>query len=148
MITVGEQISELFYFIAEDDLAHILPYFTFLQVKKGETLWHEGDDCDYMAFIVSGKLEESKETEFKGKQVVVGVVSDGSLIGDACMINQRQRGETVKALADTALLCLSLEQFEMLMVQENELAKHLLKSMLVSISTKLRHTVKRLAAVF
>jgi len=30
-----------------------------------------------MAFIVSGKLEVSKATEFKVKQVVVGVLSEG-----------------------------------------------------------------------
>jgi len=65
-----------------------------------------------MAFIVSGKLEVNKETEFKVKQVVVGVISDGSMAGNACMIDRRSRSESVRALTDSALLGISLEHFE------------------------------------
>jgi CRP/FNR family transcriptional regulator, cyclic AMP receptor protein len=148
MITPSEQITDLFYFLAEDDLVQLMHYFSFRHVEAGELLWIEGAVCNYMAFIVSGKLEVSKETEFKGKQVVVGVISDGAMVGDACMIDRRPRGESVKAMTDSALLCISLEHFEELLEKEAELGRKLLKSMLLSMSTRLRHNIGRLAAIF
>ena len=61
-----------FCFFGSDDAKVLSGYFECRNVKAGETLWKEGDICDYVAFITSGRLEVKKETEFEGKPVIVG----------------------------------------------------------------------------
>lgn len=148
MTSPAEQIAELFFFLAEDDLAELFHYFHFRQLTAGEELWQEGDPCDCMAFVVSGRLEENKETEFKGKKVVVSILGNGSLAGDACMINRQPRDTGVRALEDTALLCLSADRFDDLLAGHSELGMKLLKSMLLAVSSRLRQSVTRIASIF
>ncbi len=148
MTSPADQISDLFYYLAEDDMARLMGYFQFRHLPKGEILWTEGDPSEFVAFVVSGKLEARKETEFKGKQVITGVISDGSMVGDAAIMNRRPVGETVMARQDTAMLSLSAEEFDRLLEEQSVLGMKLLKSMMLIMSTRMRHMAGRLASIF
>lgn len=148
MFSPSEQISELFYFLAEDDMAELMAYFNFKHLPKGDILWNEGAPSEFVAFVVSGKLEARKETEFKGKQVIISVISDGSIVGDAAIMDRRPVGESVLALEDTALLCISADNFNRLMDEQPILGMKLIKSMMIIMSTRMRHLASRLASIF
>ena len=137
-----------FHFLDEDDLAAVADYFSCRQFRAGETLWQEGDDGDYEAFIVEGRVEVKKETEFPGKQVVVGVYSAGTIVGELCVVDQRPRAVTAVALEDTAILTLSCSQLEKLLEQNPAVGIRLLKGILLAVSTRLRKSFERLAAIF
>jgi CRP/FNR family transcriptional regulator, cyclic AMP receptor protein len=137
-----------FHFLAEEDLPRIGEYFTCASVRAGETLWSEGDPGEFEAFIIEGKVEVSKETEFPGHKVVVGVYSPGAVIGELCMIEQQPRGVTAVALEDTSLLLLSRERFELLLEHNPSLGIKLIKGMLLAVSIRLRKSFERLAAIF
>jgi len=137
-----------FHFLGEDDLAAVADYFSCRQFRAGETLWQEGDDGDYEAFIVEGRVEVKKETEFPGKQVVVGVYSAGTIVGELCVVDQRPRAVTAVALEDTAILTLSCSQLEKLLEQNPAVGIRLLKGILLAVSTRLRKSFERLAAIF
>jgi len=63
-----------------EEISRICPlFFEGKNISAGETLWKKDDPCDYIAFIVSGRVEIKKETEFKGKNVIVGIYSKGAL---------------------------------------------------------------------
>lgn len=148
MTSPADRISDLFYYLAEDDLAQLMGYFQFRHLPKGEVLWNEGDPSSFLGFVVSGKLEARKETEFKGKQVIIGVISDGSIVGDAAIMDRRPVGATVLAMQDTAMLCISAENFDRLLEQQPLLGMKLLKSMMIIMSTRMRHMANRLASIF
>jgi CRP/FNR family cyclic AMP-dependent transcriptional regulator len=60
----------VFRFLCEENFAELAGYFQYKTVKSGEVLWVEGDPCDYVAIISSGRVEIKKKTEFEGKYVV------------------------------------------------------------------------------
>lgn len=137
-----------FSFLSEEDFSAIGEFFQCRQVDAGEILWKEGDPCDYLAFIVEGRLEIKKETEFEGKEVVLAVYSDGAVAGELCFLDGSSRAVTALALEPTSLLILSRDRFAQLTQEHPALGVKLLKGMLLAVSTRLRKSFERLAVIF
>ena len=137
-----------FSFLDAEDLPELAGYFSCGRVRAGEALWREGDAGDFEAFIVEGKVEVTKQTEFPGRQVVVGVYSPGAIIGELCVLEGRPRAVTAVALEETSLLLLRCEDFERLLASDPSLAVQLLKGILLAVSIRLRKSFERLAAIF
>jgi len=137
-----------FHFLSAEDNRRLLGYLRCAKARAGERLWREGERCGDLAFIVSGKLEIRKQTEFAGKDVIVGVYGPGSIVGELCILQEMPRSVGVVALTDCELLLLSAEQFEALAARDPELAVRLLKGMLLTVSTRLGKAFERLAAIF
>jgi len=137
-----------FNFLDEDELKIVQPYFTCAQADAGDLLWKEGSECQYVAFILDGKVEAKKETEFPGKQVVVGVYGKGSLVGVLCILDGSPRAITAAALEKTSLLLLYKDQFDALLAEHPAVGCRLLRGMLLAVSLRLRQSFERLTSVF
>jgi len=138
----------VFSFLDVKDLKELCGYFRCRTLRTGETLWKEGDPCDYMAFVVSGRVEVKKQTEFEGKHVVVGLFSKGSIIGSLCILDNAPRAVTASALEDGTIVSIGRDNFEKLMNAHPELGARLMKGMLLSTSIRLRKSFERLASFF
>lgn len=137
-----------FHFLHDSDAECIADFFYCRMVEAGEVLWNEGDDDNYVVFVTSGKLEEKKSTEFKDKQVVVGVYTEGAILGEFGILVDRSRAFSAVALEDSQLLILNRGDFERLTQEFPELGVKLLKGMLFAVSTRLRKSFERLASIF
>jgi len=137
-----------FLFLNPDDEPVLSELLDCRSVKAGEVLWREGDSCGYLAFIVSGRLEIRKQTEFPGKDVIVGIYSKGSIVGELCILGGRKRPVTVAVMEDADLLVLSRENFQRLRREHSELAVRVLEGMLLTVSTRLSKSFERLATIF
>jgi CRP-like cAMP-binding protein len=137
-----------FSFLEDADLDEIAGYFECRQVKAGETLWREGDACSFVAFVVQGRLEVKKQTEFVGKEVVVGVYGVGTVVGEICFFGGSRRAETAQALERLDLILLTRKSYERLVEAHPVLGVRLLEGMLFTVSTRLRKSFERLAAIF
>lgn len=138
----------VFSFLDGDDIAELSGFFDCRQVDAGETLWREGDPCEYLALIVEGKVEIKKTTEFEGKEVVLGVYSSGTIAGEICILDGSPRAVSAVALEDTSLLTLSRTNFETLTREHPDRSVRLLKGILLAVSVRLRKSFERLAAIF
>jgi len=138
----------VFSFLCEENLSELTGYFQYKTVKSGEILWEEGDPCDYVAIISSGRVEIKKKTEFEGKYVVVGIYNRGAVVGALCILNSSPRAVTAVALEDVSLMIITPENFEKLITAKPELGIRLLKGMLLSVSIRLRKSFERLAKFF
>lgn len=138
----------LFNFLSKDDVVDLACYFELKKATAGEVLWREEDVCDYVGFIASGRLEIKKETEFKGKQVMLGVYSKGAIVGELCILDGHPRVVTAVALEDVTLVLLTRENFEKLLEEHPALGIKFLKGMLLSMSLRLRKSFDRLVATF
>jgi CRP-like cAMP-binding protein len=138
----------VFSFLCEENLAELTDFIQYRTVKSGEILWEEGDLCDYVAIINSGRVEIKKKTEFEGKYVVVGIYNRGAVVGALCILNNSPRAVTAVALEDVVLLVITPENFEKLIAAKPELGIRLLKGMLLSVSIRLRKSFERLAKFF
>ncbi len=137
-----------FCYLGSDDEKILSNYFECRNVKAGETLWKEGDFCDYVAFITSGRIEVKKETEFEGKPVIVGIYAKGAFVGELCILDGSPRALTAVAMEDVSLVVITQKSFNELLSKYPELGVQLLKGMLLSVSKRLRKSFGRLAAIF
>jgi CRP-like cAMP-binding protein len=129
-------------------MEELAEFFQPKTVKSGETLWEEGDACDYLAIINSGRVEVKKNTEFKGKHVIVGIYSQGTVVGALCILDGSPRAVTAVALEDVSLMIITQEDFDRLIEQKPEIGIKLLKGILLSVSIRLRKSFERLARFF
>ncbi len=146
-LIMKEELS-FFPFLEKEDLAGMPCYFEPWKVKKGEVLCREGDPCTYVAFIVSGRLEIKKETEFKGKEFVVGIYSAGTMVGELCIVDEHPRPFTAVALEDSELIRMSKDNFEKMLAEEPALGVKFLRGLLLSSSIRLRKSFDRMASIF
>ena len=137
-----------FTFLGGNELRRISSYMQCLHLEKGELLWSEGGECDYMLFIVSGRIKIKKETEFEGKPAVVGIYGKGAIAGELCLLDRSPRAVSAEAMDPVNLLTLNRMNFEMLLGQEPELGIRLLKGMLLTVSTRLKQSFTRLVTFF
>ncbi len=138
----------IFNYINADQLDELSKFFKCRSVPAGEDLWKEGDPCDYAAFIVSGRVEVKKQTEFKGRHVIVGIYSRGAVVGALCILDGTLRSITATAMEDVTIAAISREDFETLINTKPELGSKLMKGMLLSLSIRLRKSFERLASFF
>jgi len=137
-----------FSFLEEADLDQIAGYFECRQVAAGEILWREGERCAFLAFVVHGRIEVKKQTEFAGKEVVVGVYGPGAVTGELCFFDGSPRAETAQALERADLILLTRPCYERLIAEHPRLGHKLLEGMLLTVSVRLRKSFERLAAIF
>ncbi len=135
-------------FLADEDLDEVAGYFECRQFPAGTSLWQEGERGDYIAFIVSGRVEISKKTEFGGKPIVVGIFSRGAMIGELSTLEGRPRTETAMVLDHVDLILLTLQSYQRLLRERPLLGIKLLQGMLTTVSRRLRQSYERIAAIF
>ncbi|HKJ05155.1 MAG TPA: cyclic nucleotide-binding domain-containing protein [Geopsychrobacteraceae bacterium] len=151
---VADQCTQLkdnyrfFRYLDKEETAVVTGYLQCQFVSAGQVLWNEGDPSDRAAFVVDGRVEIKKQTEFVGKHVIVGIYGQGSIVGELCLLSGEPRAVTATALIDTSLLMLSRKQFDLLLEEHPDLGAKLLKGMFLALSTRLRKSFERLASVF
>ena len=137
-----------FKYLDEAEKAIAGQYLECCEITAGTVLWHEGDASNSAAFVVEGKIEVKKATEFEDKHVIVGIYGEGSVVGELCLFTDDRRAVTATALTDAWLLKLSAERFETLLEEYPVIGGKLLKGMFLAVSRRLRKSFERLAAIF
>jgi len=136
--------KSVFNILSDEDLIKLSAFFEMKNIPAGDKLWKLEDPYDYIAFIVSGSVEIKKETEFEGKELVVGIYSKCAL----CILDDSIRTVTAEALEDVTLAIITQINLDKLIDTNPELGAKLLKGMLLTISIRLRKSFDRLAVFF
>jgi CRP/FNR family transcriptional regulator, cyclic AMP receptor protein len=136
--------KSVFKFLSDEDIKHLSAFFESKNVPAGETLWKEEDPFDYIAFIVSGRVEIKKEAEFGGMNVIMGIYSKGAL----CILDDSLRKVTAVALEDVSLSIITQENLDKLIATNPGLGAKLLKGMLLTVSERLRKSFDRVVTFF
>ena len=142
--TSAEGEKSVFNFLGDEDLENLSPFFESKNIPAGETLWKEEDPFDYIAFIVSGRVEIKKEMEFGGMNVIMGIYSKGAL----CILDDSLRKVTAVALEDVSLAIITQGNLDKLIDTNPGLGAKLLKSMLLTVSDRLRKSFDRIVTFF
>jgi len=140
--------NSVFRFLCGEKVDELEKYFQPRTTQAGETLWLEGDPSGYVGIITSGRIEVKKQTEFKGKNVVVASYGRGSVVGALGILDGRPRATTATAPEEGSLLVISREDFEKLLESNPAIGIKLLKGMLLSVSMRLRKSFERLITFF
>jgi CRP/FNR family transcriptional regulator, cyclic AMP receptor protein len=151
--TIKEHLDKLrsemiFSFIEDDDAEKVIPFFESVDYPVGAVIFKEGDAGDFIGFVVSGKLEVKKQTEFKGNQLIIALLSSGALVGELSIFDQHKRSATVEATEDTTMLILRNTSLEALIHQHPYTGIKLLKGLIRILSLRLRKATERLTTIF
>lgn len=146
----GRMRNELKFlsFLADADLDEVAGYFECRQVQAGKTLWEAGDPGNFIAFVISGRIQINKKTELGGKSIILGVFSRGAILGEVSFLEGGKRSETAAVLDHADLILLTRESFQRLLDERPRLGIKLLEGMLVTVSRRLRKSYERLASIF
>ena len=137
-----------FWFLDEGEIEALPCYFGHKEVAAGETVWEEGEVCDYLAFVLSGCVEAQKGVGLGSRRAVVGVYRERAMVGAACMLDGGPRAATIVATEATRLLTLSQAKLDALIAENPEVSARLLKGILAIVSLRLRKAFERLAEFF
>lgn len=139
----------LFNFLDEEEVEKILPYFDVVKYQKGKIIFNEGDEGDYIGIILSGILEVKKQTEFKGRQVIIASHREGSCVGEMALANENKpRSATVAASENSELIILSRDSLDSLIDQFPSTGAKILKGLNQVLAIRLRKAAERLAKIF
>jgi CRP-like cAMP-binding protein len=139
---------KIFNLLDNDEMEQIIPYFEIINCKAGTALFNESEPGDFVGFIGSGRLEIKKQTEFKDRQIILAVLSKGSLVGELSMIDDQPRSATASAVEDSTLIILRREAFSSLTQKHPYIGIKILKGLNQILATRLRKAVDRLAVIF
>ena len=148
---ISEKMKKEFRFfssLSPDELNAFLGFCENRQFDAGQNLWTEGDEDNFAAFIVSGKVGIKKRTEFEGKYMIVGTFAKGTVVGELCLLTKQIRSVTSIVLEDTDVVRLATEDFEKLMTGHPMLGLKLLRHIFLVISKRLSRSTERMAAIF
>ncbi len=139
----------IFHLLTNQELENILPFFESVNCAAGDSLFNEGDTSGFISFILSGKLEIKKETEFKGRQIVLATLGAGSFIGETALVNDEEpRAATAVALEDTQLIILRMDSLEAIIGKYPETGIKILKGLVKFVSFRLLKALEKLAAAY
>jgi CRP-like cAMP-binding protein len=84
MVISSEVLARIQYFagLSSQELEEVKKYIAFeKKIEKGETLLSEGEESDYMYFVVSGAVKVYKRS-VDGKEQILNVASTGESLND------------------------------------------------------------------
>jgi len=126
-----------------DELEILKNYIELFEVEQGATLFEEGDQGDYVCFVVNGRLDVTKRT-ITGEDFVLNTLARGQSVGELSIIDKRPRSATVRAKTEATLFTLTRSNFEVIMQEYSEISIKILKGLSLLLSKKLRQTSSRL----
>lgn len=74
-----------------------------VHLKKKQFLWRQDDSGDSMYLLTRGKLEVIIHTP-KDEDVVIANMEAGAVIGEVCVLGEKVRSASIRALEDADLL--------------------------------------------
>ena len=129
---------ELFKGFSYPELKTIASYLTFLQVKKDEIIFNEGDAGNHMLILVKGSL-----AVFKGGELGRHLLSydgRGRVVGEMALIDQERRSATCMASTNCELMILSTDGLTRMATGHPGLAYRFMFSLASLLSRRLRRT--------
>ncbi|MFY9262558.1 MAG: Crp/Fnr family transcriptional regulator [Actinomycetaceae bacterium] len=131
---------ELFKELNEEERADLVGLMSETSLKRGESLFHEGDSGDRLYIVTDGKVKLS-HTADDGRENLIAVLGPGEIIGELSLFDLGARSSTVTAIAPTALLSLSHKD----MMDYIDSHPQMAKSMLRELAKRLRNTNRQMA---
>lgn len=115
----------IFNEFSEGELAEVVKRLKDLQINAGTILFREGDAADAMYIIYGGKIEITHQNE-AGDNVFLAHIDDADTFGADGLLKKQPRSTTIKALDNTDLLYLDVDDFNWLVTTYPSVKAYLL----------------------
>jgi CRP/FNR family transcriptional regulator len=116
----------IFKDIPDDIIREVLTIAVEKRYKKGEIVYYQGDKGYTLDIVKQGRLKVTILAE-DGKEKTLAILSEGDIIGEVSLIDDRPRSATIEALEDCRLLSIRKEDFEKLLLQYPKISLEIAK---------------------
>jgi len=134
-----------FSYLSDEQVSSVFKYMDPLILNKGEVLFGEGENGDYVCFVLEGELEVIKENASKEDAIVIATLAEGHSIGEMVLLDNEVRSATVRATLPTKLAVLTQNAFDMIVDKQPDIGINVMKGLAKVLRDKLRDTSIRLA---
>jgi len=131
----------LFDSFDKDELSIVSKYMNIIDVEKGECLFNEGDQGDYVCFVLEGDLDVLKKTE-NNEKIKIASLSTGHSIGEMSILDHIFRSATIIACEKSTLVSLSHKDFDLILDDHPKVGIKILKGLSRHLSLNMRKTSK------
>ena len=116
----------LFKDIDAEDLEALSQLMSETSLKRGDSLFREGDEGDRLYIVTDGKVKLSHSSD-DGRENLIAVLGPGEIIGELSLFDLGARSSTVTAIAPTRLISLNFinQHPDMAITMLRELARRL-----------------------
>ena len=135
----------LFNALKSHELKIVAGHMVFLEIEEGEVLFQEGDQGDYICFVIKGGLDVVKNTGVPGETVTIATIERKRSMGEMSVIDTTTRSVTAIARSRTALASLPQKSFNIILDRHPKTGIKILKGIARLMSLNLRKTSSRLA---
>lgn len=97
--------------LPDHDIQILSDQFEEVYLQSGQVLIQQGEKGDSLYLVISGRLRAFVKSD-EGKEIIVGEIGRGELIGELALLTGEVRAATVTAIRDSVLLKLSQSSFE------------------------------------
>ncbi|WP_117214265.1 Crp/Fnr family transcriptional regulator [Allorhizocola rhizosphaerae] len=94
--------------------------------KRGDVLFREGDESDWVIVIQSGRIKASCHTA-NGSEIVLAVRGPGSLLGELSAVDHEPRSATLQALDPVTALVMRLSDWEAFLLAHGRVTYQLMR---------------------
>lgn len=133
----------IFSRLTDQELKTIEHCMELKDVSPEEIIFEEGDQGDFVCFVLGGTLDVTKKSE-TGEDILISTLSRGRSIGEMAVIDALPRSATVKSRGQTILLILSREKFDFILEEHSIIGVKILKGIARLLSLNLRKTSSKL----
>jgi len=145
--TIADFIMEipLFDELKSHEMGIVADHMNFFEIEEGEVLFKEGDQGDYVCFVLKGGLDVVKEAGEPGGTVTIATITPKRSIGEMSVIDNTTRSATAIARSKTSLVALPRKSFNKILERHPKTGIKILKGIARLMSMNMRKTSSRLA---
>ncbi|MBS1638112.1 MAG: cyclic nucleotide-binding domain-containing protein, partial [Bacteroidetes bacterium] len=108
--------------------------------KKKETIFHEGNNPNYLYFLVKGKIKTFKSHEY-GKELITDLYKEGDFFGYLALLEDKPYTETAETLEESEVCLIPREDFHSLMYNNTNVMQAFIKILSDNILEKEKQLV-------
>jgi len=132
--------APLFAALDDEQAAALLASMTTVELRRGETLFSEGEPGDRLYVITNGKIKLGRSS-VDGRENLLAVLGPGEMFGELSLFDPGPRTATGTAVSDATMVALGHEDLRNWLSTRPDVAQHLLRA----LARRLRRTNEALA---
>ena len=142
-----QELKSILNSFSNSEIEELSSFLDYREWPTDAAVINEGKKCDFMGFLLKGRLTLKKETSFHGKYILLAILEKGATVGEFSMIEHTRPTATVTAIEDSGLLTLTSDRMDDLVKTNPALGVKLLKHVLSDVNKKYQNAVNRLSGI-
>ena len=133
------QQLDLFSSFSVDEIDILVKHAKIRSLDEGEFLFHQGDEGDFLAIVIEGRIEITKHTQ-NDTPVAIASLSHGATLGEMALIDHETRSASAVAGEPSTVFVLSRQNFDRIVDQAPRCGVRLIQKIAKILSANIRRT--------